>query len=419
MARNKSTVVLILLIWFVISFVTNILGPIMPEIIDRYRLSLTLAAFLPFSFFLAYGIMSIPAGILIEKYGEKPSMLIAFGLNLFGVISFAIFPVYIMALSSLFIVGLGMAMLQVIINPLMRVAGGEEHFAFYSVLAQGIFGSASFISPFFFIYLLDRLKDPGEKRLVFSWLRNMVPSQQLWSALYWVFALIFMVMLLLIFLIPFPKVELKEEEKVGPLGTYIQLLRKRQVWLFFLGIMAYVGLEQGIANWLSKFLNTYHYYSLETGATAIAWFWGSMAIGCLVGLFILKLYDSKIVLMVFSVLTMVSLAIGIFGPAKISLFAFPACGFFIAMIFSIIFSLALNSEPSFHGSFSGILCSGIFGGALIPLIIGELGDHFGLRPALLFLFIPLGYIFSISIWSRPLINNETIRLRELFIRKGN
>src|ERR1035437_5360245 len=148
MRRNKFVVVLILFIWFVISFITNILGPIMPVLIDNFKLSLTLAAFLPFSFFLAYGIMSIPAGMMIERFGEKPSMLVAFGLTFIGSFLFATFPVYIMALASLFIIGIGMAMLQVIINPLMREAGGEEHFAFNSVLAQLIFGAASFVSPF-------------------------------------------------------------------------------------------------------------------------------------------------------------------------------------------------------------------------------------------------------------------------------
>ncbi|MCH5719544.1 hypothetical protein MKP07_26680 [Niabella hibiscisoli] len=68
---NRFLVGVILLIWFVISFVTNILGPLMPVIIETYRLSLTMAAFLPFSFFLAYGIMSVPAGIMIERLGEK------------------------------------------------------------------------------------------------------------------------------------------------------------------------------------------------------------------------------------------------------------------------------------------------------------------------------------------------------------
>ena len=178
--------------------------------------------------------------------------------------------------------------------------------------------------------------------------------------------------------------------------------------------MAYVGTEQGIANWMSKFLNMYHGIDPEgRGASAISWFWGSMTLGCLFGLVLLKLVDSKLVLKIFTVATMLALIIAIFGPAELSLYAFPATGFLISVMFSIIFSLALNSEKMHHGSISGILCSGIFGGALVPLIIGWLGDHIGLRLAMLFLFVTLGYILSVAFWAKPLINNKTVNLREL------
>ena len=136
MKKYTLIVGLILLIFFVISFLSNILGPIIPDIIDSFDLSIGLAGFLPFSFFVAYGIMSIPSGILVEKYREKPVLIGAFVLAFFGALLFALVPGFSIALFSLFCIGIGMAMLQVVINPLLRVAGGEEHFAFNSVLAQ-------------------------------------------------------------------------------------------------------------------------------------------------------------------------------------------------------------------------------------------------------------------------------------------
>lgn len=419
MRRSNFIVLLILVIWFVISFVTNILGPLMPTIIENYQLSLTLAAFLPFSFFLAYGIMSIPAGMMIEKLGEKFSMLIAFGLTFTGSLLFALFPVYQIALASLFIIGAGMAMLQVIINPLMREAGGEENFAFFSVLAQLVFGSASFISPHVFTYLMRELTSyDGKGNFFIHSLSQLIPENLPWTSLYWIFALVFIIMLLIIGLVKLPAVEFKEEERTGAVQTYIDLFRKKHVILFFLGIMAYVGTEQGIANWMSKFLNTYHGIDPQgQGAAAISWFWGLMTLGCLTGLVLLKLIDSKRILKIFTILTMVTLIIALFAPAEISLYAFPATGFLISMIWGIIFSLALNSEKMHHGSFSGILCSGIFGGALVPLIIGWLGDHIGLRLAMLFLFVTLGYILSVAFWAKPIINNKTVNLRELIRSK--
>jgi Cu(I)/Ag(I) efflux system membrane protein CusA/SilA len=72
--KNYFIVGLIFVVFFVVSFLTNILGPIIPDIIDSFKLSLTMAAFLPFAFFIAYGVMSIPAGMLVEKFGEKFGM---------------------------------------------------------------------------------------------------------------------------------------------------------------------------------------------------------------------------------------------------------------------------------------------------------------------------------------------------------
>lgn len=418
MKRNRFVVFLILCIWFVISFITNILGPVMPVLIENFKLSLTLAAFLPFSFFLAYGIMSIPAGMMIELYGAKKSMLVAFSLTFVGSFLFALFPVYSMAIISLFIIGIGMAMLQVIINPLMREAGGEEHFAYNSALAQLIFGAASFISPFVFTYLMLHMDREEAGNFLINTLRLITPKELPWSSLYWIFSLIIILMIIIISFVRLPKVALKEEERAGAFQSYMELFRKKQVILYFLGIMAYVGTEQGLANWMSKFLYTYHGFNPEIeGAAAIAWFWGLMSVGCLLGLLVLKQADSKRILKIVTLLAMFTVVIALTGPATIALWAFPVTGFFLSVMYSIIFSLALNSEEKHHGAFSGILCSGIFGGALVPLIIGWIGDQVGLRYAMFFLFITLGYILAIPFWARPLVDNKTIKLKELFANK--
>ena len=135
MKSNKkwSMLTLIMMFWFTISFITNILGPLIPDIIHNFELKdLAMAGFIPTSFFLAYAIMSIPAGILIDKYGEKPVLFTGFLMPFIGTTLFACFPFYLILLLSSFIIGLGMAMLQTVINPLQRVVGGEENYAFYS-----------------------------------------------------------------------------------------------------------------------------------------------------------------------------------------------------------------------------------------------------------------------------------------------
>ncbi|MCH5719543.1 hypothetical protein MKP07_26675 [Niabella hibiscisoli] len=153
-------------------------------------------------------------------------MLIAFTLNLIGALLFAFIPQYGMALASLFIIGIGMAMLQVIINPLMRVAGGEENFAFFSVMGQLVFGLASFISPFIFTYLMRELTEQPVTHSIAGLLGELVQNGLHWTALYWIFSLIFLIMLVLLAIIRIPKVELKEDEKSGAASAYRELLQK-------------------------------------------------------------------------------------------------------------------------------------------------------------------------------------------------
>lgn len=410
MKRNYYIVSLIMLTFFVISFLTNVIGPLIPDMINGFHLSLTLVALLPFAFFIAYGVMSIPSGMLIEKYKEKKIMAVGFVVAFLGSLMLAVFPNYLTAVISLFLIGCGMAMLQVVINPLLRTSGGEEHYAFNSVLAQLIFGLASFISPLVYSYLVLHLKGNSHTGLVSSF-RSLVPSDLPWISLYWVFAIICLLMILIILSSKFPKVELSKEEEVGAWQTHVMLFRKPVVLLFFVAMFCYVGTEQGVANWISQFLSTYHGYDPQTkGADDVAYFWGLMTAGGVVGLLLLKIMDSRKVLISFTILALICLSVALFGPARISLIAFPCVGFFASVMYPIIFSLALNSVSEHHGSFSGILVTGIIGGAVIPLIIGWLGDHLGLRSGMFFLYITLGYILSIGFWAKPIITNKTIQL---------
>lgn len=410
MNRNLYLVILIFLIFFVCSFLTNILGPIIPDIIHSFHLSLTLTALLPFSFFIAYGLMSIPSGMLVEKYHEKTVMLTAFVLAFSGSLFFAFFPAYSMALISLFLIGTGMAMLQVAINPLLRTAGGEENFAFNSVLAQLVFGSASFLSPQVYSGMVQLLKnDPAGLNSPLAIFAKLVPQNMEWVSMYWIFSVVAILMFFIILLSRLPRVEIRDEERIGIWKTHLELFKKRIVLLYFLGIFCYVGSEQGISNWISKFLLDFHGLNPQSvGARTVSYFWGAMTVGCILGMLLLKLFDSRKILIAFSSLAMISLIFALFGSSQVAIYAFPMMGFFYSVLWSMIFSLALNSLETHHGSFSGILCTGIIGGAVVPLIIGWIGDLLNLKIGLLFLFLTLGFIFSIGFWAKPLILNRTI-----------
>lgn len=413
MVRSRYMVSIVFLTFFVMSLLTNILGPLVPDIISSFHVSLAAAAVLPFSFFIAYGVMSIPAGFLIERFGEKPVMIAAFLAGTLGSLAFAVHPTYQVAVVSLFVVGSGMATLQTAINPLLRVAGGEEHFAFNSAFAQLIFGIASFISPFLYSYLVLNLGRTDKQNPILRTLRPLTPESLPWASMYWIFAVFTVVMVVVLVLSRFPKVERTEDEAAGSLQMYRGLFRRPMVWAFFGCVFAYVGCEQGTADWISKFLATYHGFDPHTtGATAVSWFWGLLTAGCFIGMGLLKLFDSRRVLIGTCLGALVCLTLALFGPARVAVVAFAAIGLFASVMWPILVSLGLNSVSEHHGAFAGILSTGIMGGAVVPMIIGKLGDHFGLRAGVSFLYLTFGGVLSVGFWAKPIITNATIALKK-------
>jgi len=411
MKRNYYLVSLIFFIFFAISFLTNILGSINPNVSDSFALNGTMTGLLPFSFFIAYALMSIPSGMIVQKYDEKKSLIFAWVLALGGALLFSLFPVFPVFLGSLFLIGCGMALLQVALFPLLRVTGGEEHFAFNNLIVQLVFGVASFLSPFVYSYLVSNLNNRHDGQGIFiNFMAFLTPHSLSWVSIYWIFAFISFLMVAVILLVRFPKVVRKEDEIVGAWKTHVELFKQKTVILFFLGIFSYVGMEQGIANWISEFLRTYHGFKPEVeGATSVGLFWGMMTVGCVLGLVLLKLIDSKIVLRFFSIAAFVVLTLTLFGSAKMALIGFPAMGFCLSVMYGIIFSLALNSVSAYHGSFSGILCTAIAGGAIFSLLIGKLKDIIGLQAGMMILYLPMAYVLSLSFWAKPLVSNATIR----------
>lgn len=415
MKRNYYLLVLIFVVFFAISFLTNILGAINPNVSDSFSLNGVMTGLLPFSFFIAYALMSIPSGMIVQKFDEKKSLTFAWILALSGALQFSLFPTFPVFLCSLFLIGCGMALLQVILYPLLRVVGGEKHFAFNSVLAQLVFGAASFLSPFVYSYLVTHLGDNASQQgPMIRLISSVTPDALSWVSIYWIFSFVSFLMIITIIISPLPKVMRNEDETVGAWDTHVQLFKQKNVILFFLGIFSYVGTEQGISNWISEFLRTYHGYKPEVeGSATVGLFWGMMTVGCIPGMALLKVMDSKLVLRIFTIAAIVILIGTLWGSAKFALYGFPALGFCLSVTYAVIFSLALNSVPKFHGSFAGILCTGIAGGAIISLLIGKLKDLIGLQTGMMILFIPLIYILSISFWAKPMIKNATIRKEDL------
>ncbi len=404
MQKNYFLIGLVIFIFAAISFSTNMIGPLDVPISKSFGLSGFESGLIPLSFFIAY-LISIPAAILNERIKEKKAMTIAFLFAGTGALLFAAAPKYALILPSFFMIGLGMAMLQVIINPLLRTAGGEENFAFFSVVAQIVFGGVAALIPF----LSEYFQESAAKGSTLFPVDVNIP----YVINYQVIAILLLTLGLLMFFVKLPTVELKEDEKAAGKELYFELLRDKKVWVFFFAIFAYVGTEQGVAIKIKDFLLQYHQLEAEKADSVIFWYWMLLTIGCILGIVLVKLFDCKILLRYFVFAAIASLALALFAPANISYHAFMMVGFFLSVMWSINFSLGLNSFAKNHGAIAGILCTGVIGGAISPFIIGALKDLIGLQFAMCFNFILLLHILWISYWAKPLVNNQVVALKDI------
>ena len=414
MKHNYFIVLLVMVVFVAVSFVTNLMDPMGTDIQASFSLNETQLGYLSFAMFIAYAVMSIPAGLLVERFSAKAVLIVAFLFSTVGAFAIAVSPSFAMAIPAFFFIGVGFAMLQVVTIPLLRVAGGGENMAFFGNMSQLIFALGSTLSPYVYVYLVNGLKSPAaSQNILISTLARVAPAGLFWVSLYWVIAVILLAMVLVIAFVRWPRLELTENEKIGSFATFVQLLKSKTVWLYFIGVICYVGTEQGVATKIKGFLVNCHNVDPDlANKVAVSGFWGAMAVGCAVGMGLMKLFDSRKVLMVFSAGGALTLLFALFTPsANAAMFALLMLGFWCSVGCPIVFALALNSLEKHHGTLTGILCTGIVGGGFLPPIIGKIADHFGpmgLRYGMLAILLTWGYLFSMGLWARPLINNATI-----------
>ena len=182
--RPAALLWVIFLAYFTFGMITNILGVVIPEVIKQYQLSLFAAGFLAFAFFLAYGLCSIPTGLLMDRFGARPLVLLGVFLMGLGCLVVSRAGDYLLIVGMIFAVGVGVTIIQTAGNPLIRHLDRLENYHRNLTLTIGFCGIGAFLGPF-----------------ILAFIRGMGRS---WQVLYLVFAAISLVLLLLLATSRFP-----------------------------------------------------------------------------------------------------------------------------------------------------------------------------------------------------------------------
>jgi len=409
--NNNKLIIFINLMFLLIGLLVSIMSALIPEIIQSFQISYGLASALPFAFYIALGLTCVPAGVAGERFSAKSILIFALLYALAGVFVFVSFLSYRASIISLFIIGSAVAIIQVTAVPLLRRACGPENLAFHSTLNQLMYGAGAFLSPVIYSGLTKSLLVvTGENNPLIKILLRILPQGFEWAAAYWLFAVLLISFVAIVLSIKFPGREKNLISDQTRNRVYMELFRNKYVIFYFFSLVAYCSCEQGIAAWMSKFFQDYHGLNPQAeGAAILSFYWLLLTLGCFGGMMLLKFFDSRKVLAGLTIFAVISLCLALYGRTGISKIAFPMVAAFESVMWPVILSLALNSVSKHHEVLSGFMFTASVGGALGPVIVGSMGDIFGLRISLHYIFLPLLIVLSVAFWAKPLIKNKTFR----------
>ncbi len=363
--------------FFVMGFVDAV-GTLVGFAKEEYQLSGFMAGLLPFFGFIAFAIFSVPGGVLMDKKGKKFLMLLSLAIVLVGEALPALTTGYVMLVGAIFLIGVGMTLLQVAGNPIMRDVSDEGRFARNLTFAQFIKGLGSIAGPAVAIALVSR----------------GLP----WNSIFTVFGVVVAITLAGV---AFLKVdEKKQDDKpAASIRSSFALLANPYVFTMILGLFLYVGAEVGVNSWIATFLNQKFQFDLGSLATGgIAFFFVALSIGRLIGSAVLNFMSARQFLLVTAALSVVGTLGIMLGSKEVAVASIFVTGLGFGNVFPLIFSMLIDKMPERSAELSGLLCMAIAGGAVMPLVMGAVNDTFSsVTAAMAVPFVSCLYIFYLGL----------------------
>ena len=386
--------IIVFIVCFLIGFITTMNNSMIEFCKEAFNLSDTQGQLVNTAFYGAY-VLAIPFAMLMSKIGYKGTLLlglavagIGFVINSLGLsnaISAGSANVYTIFLCSMFIVAMGVVMLQNVANPYVMVLGSPEKGAFRMTLSQALNSVATTVAPMFIttVIIADKPKVPEN-----------VPTPFLGLG---IFTLI--ICLILVFL-KLPKIN--EAEQAEESGEHIEyknsVFAYPHVWLGALGIFMYMGLEIGIPSMLPAYFKADP--SLGQATDFLPYYWGGMMVGRFIGAGILSKFEPRKLLTICLVCGALCVGVSFLLSGMAAVWAMLAAGLFHSVMWPLIFNLGLQELGPHTKSATGIINMGVIGGATLPLLMGLVVDNpaYGVGYAIALMFVYYLYIIWFCNW---------------------
>ena len=374
---NYMKLVPVMLCFFAMGFV-DLVGIASNYVKADLGLSDSVANIFPSMVFFWFLIFSVPTGMLMNRIGRKNTVLLSLVVTVVSLVMPLCGSSFGVMLASFCLLGIGNALMQTSLNPLISTVLQGGNLASTLTFGQFVKAIASFLAPYIAMWGATAA----------------MPSFGFgWKVLFLVYFVVGVISALLLFATPIN--EEKNEGKASSFDDCLKLLGKPIVLLSFLGIMCHVGIDVGTNTTAPKLLIERLGMTLNEAAFATSLYFIFRTVGCLTGSFFLRVMNNKTFFVISVVMMALSMLGMLFGTSKIVLYAAIALvGYGNSNIFSIVFSQALLSEPDKQNEVSGLMIMGLFGGTVFPLLMGFASDAIGQAGAVAVMAVGVVYLFS-------------------------
>jgi len=357
--KEKSTCIkalLPVLFGFFIMGFCDVVGISTSYVQADFGLSETVAGFLPSMVFLWFLLLAVPAAIFMNRIGRKKTVLVSMLITIVGmIIPFIDYNLYT-CLVAFALLGIGNTILQVSLNPLLTNVVKGNVLASSLTAGQVLKAVSSFCGPFIAGFAATVLGN--------------------WQYLFPIFALLTLISMGWLMIVHVQ--EEASEQATSSWGATFGLLRDKTILLLFLGIVFVVGVDVGINTVAPKLLIERCGFAVSDAGVGSSVYFAFRTIGAFVGTFLLARVAGNKFFRVNILIAIVAMIVLFFMSEQYPILVLIALiGFTCSSIFSLIFSMAIQARPEKANEISGLMVTGIFGGAVIPPLMGYCTDIIG------------------------------------------
>lgn len=377
MNKSLSKLLPVLFGFFVMGF-CDVVGISTSYVKNDFGLSETVAGFIPSMVFVWFLLLSIPAAIVMNRIGRKRMVQVSNVITIVGMLIPFVDYNLVTCMVAFVLLGIGNTILQVSLNPLLTNVVKGEALTSSLTVGQVVKAVSSFCGPFIASFAAGVLGN--------------------WQYLFPIFAAITLLSALWLMSVRIP--EEAPEKNSSSMGAAFSLLGDRTILLLFLGIFFVVGVDVGTNTVAPKLLIERCGFGVEQAGYGSSVYFVCRTVGALIGSILLVRISDVAYFRVNMLAALASAVALFFAQGTVAILVLVGLiGFFCSSIFSVIYSSALKKRPEKANEISGLMIMGVFGGAVIPPLMGVMADTLQSQVgSLLVIAASMLYLVGCSLW---------------------